>query len=71
MELENVNPNVYRKIEDRSVTPEEEDDNVVDEFDEREIFGKFKKQPNLTFRLTLHISQTWFAESTTPNIHSH
>lgn len=39
MELENVNPNIYKKIEDRVITPEEEDDNVVDEFDEREIFG--------------------------------
>ncbi|GJQ70911.1 hypothetical protein Trydic_g828 [Trypoxylus dichotomus] len=38
MELENVNPNVYNKIDDRSVTTEEEDDDVVDEFDTREIF---------------------------------
>lgn len=40
MELENVNPNVYKKIEERNVTAEEEDDAVVDEFDAREIFGK-------------------------------
>lgn len=41
MALENVNPNVYKKIEDRVITPEEEDDNVVDEFDDREIFGEY------------------------------
>lgn len=39
MELENVNPNVYKKIGERTITPDEEDDNVVDEFDAREIFG--------------------------------
>lgn len=44
MELENVNPHVYRKTDERIITPEEEDDNVTDEFDAREIFGK---QPNL------------------------
>lgn len=41
MALENVNPNVYKKIEERRITPEEEDDSVIDEFDEREIFGKY------------------------------
>ncbi|KAF2899864.1 hypothetical protein ILUMI_06312 [Ignelater luminosus] len=38
MELENINPNVYKKIADRQTILEEEDDNVVDEFDAREIF---------------------------------
>lgn len=41
MELENVNPNVYCKIDDRSTTLDEEDDCIVDEFDAREIFGKY------------------------------
>lgn len=40
MELENLNPNVYKKSAERAVTSSEEDDNVVDPFDEREIFGK-------------------------------
>jgi len=38
MELENLNPNVYKKSADRTVTSSETDDNVVDPFDEREIF---------------------------------
>lgn len=37
---ENINPNIYQKISDREITPDEEDDNVVDEFDSREIFGE-------------------------------
>lgn len=41
MELENVNPNIYSKIDDRLITLEEEDDDVEDEFDAREIFGKW------------------------------
>lgn len=43
MELENSNPNVFNKIADRTVTTNEEDDDVVDEFDTREIFGKFQE----------------------------
>jgi len=38
MELENLNPNVYKKSAKRQVTTSEEDDNVVDPFDEREVF---------------------------------
>ena len=38
--LENVNPNLYQKIDERNITADEEDENVVDEFDAREIFGK-------------------------------
>ena len=37
--LENLNPKLYRKCDERNVTPEEEDENIVDEFDSREIFG--------------------------------
>lgn len=39
MDLENINPNVYNKLSERIVLPQEEDDNIVDEFDSREIFG--------------------------------
>jgi len=37
--LENINPKLYRKCEEREITPEEEDDDVVDPFDSREVFG--------------------------------
>lgn len=40
MELENLNPNVYRKSEDRKCSAVDYDNNVTDPFDEREIFGK-------------------------------
>lgn len=40
MELENSNPHVFSKIADRFITRDDEDDNVVDEFDSREVFGK-------------------------------
>lgn len=39
-EIENLNPNVYKKCAERKRTAADEDDNVVDPFDEREIFGK-------------------------------
>lgn len=38
--LENINPKLYEKIAEREITAEEEDENVVDEFDAREVFGK-------------------------------
>lgn len=40
MEVENVNPNVYKKCDDRQVSAADEDDNITDSFDEREIFGE-------------------------------
>ncbi|KAK0087755.1 hypothetical protein PV325_000133 [Microctonus aethiopoides] len=36
--LENINPKLYEKIDERHVTADDEDENVVDEFDAREIF---------------------------------
>lgn len=39
MELENVNPNIYTKADNRLITCDEEDDSIADEFDSREIFG--------------------------------
>lgn len=42
MVLENVNPNIYEVVEDRITTADEEDDNLVDDFDAREIFGMIK-----------------------------
>ena len=36
--LENANPTIFDKKQDRTVLPEEEDDGVVDKIDEREVF---------------------------------
>lgn len=36
--LENINPVVYQKKTERSVLPEDEDENVIDEIDSREVF---------------------------------
>lgn len=40
MEIENINPNVYKKCEDRKRIAADLDDNVSDPFDEREVFGR-------------------------------
>lgn len=40
MEIENINPNVYKKCEDRKRLAADLDDNVSDPFDEREVFGR-------------------------------
>jgi hypothetical protein len=47
--LENINPKLYRKCEEREITPEEEDDNVVDPFDSREVFGILWQHYMVTF----------------------
>ncbi|XP_033113106.1 cytosolic iron-sulfur assembly component 2B-like [Anneissia japonica] len=36
--LENANPVIYQKLEERFILPDEEDDNIVDVFDAREVF---------------------------------
>lgn len=41
MELENLNPNVYKKSDDRKSGAADWDDKVDDPFDEREIFGTY------------------------------
>ncbi|CAH1779554.1 unnamed protein product [Owenia fusiformis] len=38
MALENENPLVFEAAKDRQITPEEEDDDVVDKIDNREVF---------------------------------
>lgn len=40
MEIENINPNVYKKCEDRKRLAADLDENVLDPFDEREVFGE-------------------------------
>ncbi|KAF5273265.1 hypothetical protein FQR65_LT04687 [Abscondita terminalis] len=53
MELENDNPNIYKKINDRVILPEEEDDDVIDEFDSREIFDLIRSINDPEHPLTL------------------
>ncbi|XP_033209188.1 MIP18 family protein galla-2 [Belonocnema kinseyi] len=36
--LENVNPKLYKKADERQVTADDENEDVVDEFDSREVF---------------------------------
>ena len=36
--LENANPAVFQQKQERLVLPEEEDEDVVDKIDEREVF---------------------------------
>lgn len=40
MELENINPSVFKKSEERRVTKQELDNDVKDEIDSREVFGE-------------------------------
>ena len=37
--LENINPVVIGKLKDREIRQEEEDDDIYDEIDSREVFG--------------------------------
>ncbi|XP_053684906.1 MIP18 family protein galla-2 [Sabethes cyaneus] len=52
-ELENINPNVYQKCDDRKITKDEENDDVVDPFDEREIFDLIRNINDPEHPLTL------------------
>ena len=36
--LENANPTIFQAKQERTVLPEEEDNDVVDKIDEREVF---------------------------------
>ena len=38
MSLDNANPTIYQRCEERLVTLQEEDDDIVDEIDEREVY---------------------------------
>lgn len=39
-QLENVNPTLYKKVDERKVTADDENEDVIDDFDAREIFGR-------------------------------
>lgn len=43
-DLENENPNIYKKTEARIITEDERNDDVIDPIDEREIFGKNQRK---------------------------
>jgi hypothetical protein len=38
--LDNANPVIYEQSRERQILPEEEDDNVADKIDDREVFGE-------------------------------
>uniref|UniRef100_A0A182J0Z7 MIP18 family-like domain-containing protein n=1 Tax=Anopheles atroparvus TaxID=41427 RepID=A0A182J0Z7_ANOAO len=52
-ELENINPNVYKKCEDRKLTIDDENEDVVDPFDEREVFDLIRNINDPEHPLTL------------------
>lgn len=51
--LENINPKLYKKINDRQVTAQDEDEDIEDEFDEREIFDLIRNINDPEHPLTL------------------
>ncbi|XP_076292065.1 MIP18 family protein galla-2 [Lasioglossum baleicum] len=51
--LENINPKLYRKIDERLVTAEDEDEDIADEFDAREIFDLIRNINDPEHPLTL------------------
>jgi len=44
MEIQNVNPTIYEQVKLRNITSEEEDEDVHDAIDAREIFDIFSIQ---------------------------
>ncbi|KAL9701026.1 hypothetical protein quinque_004467 [Culex quinquefasciatus] len=52
-ELENINPNVYKRSEERKYTENDENDDVADPFDEREIFDLIRNINDPEHPLTL------------------
>lgn len=50
---DNINPHVYEKNSDREVTSTERDEDVEDEFDEREIFDLIRNINDPEHPLTL------------------
>lgn len=52
-EIENINPNVYDKCKERETTADEEDENIADPFDSREIFDLIRNINDPEHPLTL------------------
>ena len=42
--LDNANPLVFERTKERESRPEDEDDNVKDKIDDREVFGRHNLQ---------------------------
>jgi metal-sulfur cluster biosynthetic enzyme len=53
MTIENLNPSVYQKIEERKLSQIDFDNNVIDEIDEREIFDCIRSIQDPEHPLTL------------------
>uniref|UniRef100_A0A1B6JBL3 MIP18 family-like domain-containing protein n=1 Tax=Homalodisca liturata TaxID=320908 RepID=A0A1B6JBL3_9HEMI len=53
LNLENLNPKLYRKCEEREISKYEEDDDIVDEFDSREVFDLIRNLNDPEHPLTL------------------
>ncbi|XP_076449664.1 cytosolic iron-sulfur assembly component 2B-like [Babylonia areolata] len=51
--LENANPLVFRRSKERPILPEEEDDNIVDKIDDREVFDMIREINDPEHPLTL------------------
>ncbi|KAF3421714.1 hypothetical protein E2986_00976 [Frieseomelitta varia] len=51
--LENINPKLYKKINEREITAEDEDEDIIDEFDTREIFDLIRNINDPEHPLTL------------------
>ncbi|XP_070149061.1 MIP18 family protein galla-2 [Polyergus mexicanus] len=51
--LENINPKLYKRLNDREITAEEEDEDVADGFDAREIFDIIRNINDPEHPLTL------------------
>ncbi|XP_008559220.1 MIP18 family protein galla-2 [Microplitis demolitor] len=51
--LENINPKLYEKLDDRLITIDDENEDVVDEFDSREIFDLIRNINDPEHPLTL------------------
>ncbi|KAM0728041.1 MIP18 family protein galla-2 [Formica fusca] len=51
--LENINPKLYKKLNDREITIEEQDEDVADGFDAREIFDIIRNINDPEHPLTL------------------
>ena len=39
IQLENINPKLYVKCDERQITLDDQNDDIFDEFDAREVFG--------------------------------
>ncbi|XP_034175237.1 MIP18 family protein galla-2 [Osmia lignaria lignaria] len=51
--LENINPKLYKKIDERQITVQDEDEDIEDEFDAREIFDLIRNINDPEYPLTL------------------